>query len=176
MDTTALRRQYAWNLAYADALTRDVPPELWAVSGGPGLENHPAWTIGHLITGSALVLEGLGGAPGVPDAWTELFLRRGPGDPRRPDPDAAAYPDRATLMAALADLHARVDRRLAELEPAALQAAEEWRFDGWLPTQGDCLLFMLVSHEGVHLGQLGCWRRRFELPSAMASMGRGPAG
>ena len=47
----SLLRQYAWNLSYAEALTDDVPTDLWARSGGKGLENHPAWTIGHPITG-----------------------------------------------------------------------------------------------------------------------------
>ena len=55
MDLDALLNQYAWNLAYADALTCDVDAAHWARSGGPGLENHPAWTLGHLVTGSALV-------------------------------------------------------------------------------------------------------------------------
>ena len=64
---------------------------------------------------------------------------------------------------------------LSRTVPANLEVDVEWRFDGYLPTNADALLFMLVAHENVHLGQLGCWRRRYGLPSAMASMGRGAA-
>lgn len=175
MNLDVLRRQYAWNLAYADALTRDVPDELWARSGGPGLENHPAWTLGHLVTGSALVLADFGIDPGVPEAWRDLFERRGPNDPRRPDTDGALYPARDEVFGELRRLHDLVDGALAGEPPFDPDARDAWRFDGYLPTALDTLVFMLIAHENVHLGQLGCWRRRFELPSAMAAMGRGPA-
>lgn len=97
MNLEPLLRQYEWNLAYADTLTGDVDATLWAVSGGPGLENHPAWTLGHLVTGSALVAADLGVAPELPDGWQALFERRGPNDPRRPDEDATRYPSREVV-------------------------------------------------------------------------------
>ncbi len=172
----AVLRQYAWNLAYADHLTRDVPPELWAESGGPGLENHPAWTLGHLVTGSAMVAEELGVDAAVPEAWVELFQRQGPSDRRLPDTDAERYPPRDEVFDRLASLHADVTAAVRGVDAAFLAGTEEWRFDGFLPTNADTLLFMLVAHENVHLGQLGCWRRRFGLPSAMAAMPRGPLG
>lgn len=46
MELEAMVRQHAWNLASAETLKRDVGPELWARSGGPGQENHRAWA-GH---------------------------------------------------------------------------------------------------------------------------------
>ena len=174
MELGPLLRQYAWNLAYAEALAGDVGPELWARSGGPGLENHPAWTLGHLVTGSALVAVEFGIDPEIPDAWRDLFERRGPNDARRPDEDAARYPPKDEVFSALTRLHARVSDAVRTLADSALAETEEWRFDGYLPTTLDSLLFMLIAHENVHLGQLGCWRRRFGLPSTMASMGRGP--
>jgi len=170
----SLLLQYAWNLAYAEALTEDVPPELWARSGGEGLENHPAWTLGHLVTGSEMVAGELGVEVELPEGWSELFLRRGPNDPRRPEPDPARYPDRAALIAELRRVHAIVADALSRADLKALHREEEWRFDGYLPTTFDSTVFMLLTHEAVHLGQLGCWRRRFGLPSAMAAMGRGP--
>ena len=173
MDLDTLLQQYAWNLAYADALTRDVPEALWARSGGPGLENHPAWTLGHLITGSALVAADLGAAITLPDGWRERFERRGPNDARKPD--EAPYPSRAELWPVFAGLHDRVGRALRAAPADWFATREAWRFDGFLPTNAAAAVFMLVAHETVHLGQLGCWRRRFDLPSAMAAMGRGPA-
>lgn len=174
MNLRPLLRQYAWNLAYARALTADVDEDHWARSGGPGLENHPAWTLGHLVTGSALVVEDLGGKANVPAGWRDLFERRGPSDPRRPDTDATQYPPKAAVLEELARQHAMVAQRLGDISEAWSGTTVEWRFDGYLPTNADMTLFMLVAHENVHLGQLGCWRRRFELPSAMAAMPRGP--
>ncbi|MCP5065736.1 MAG: DinB family protein [bacterium] len=173
MGVQPLLNHYAWNLAYADALTRDVDVALWARSGGQGLENHPAWTLGHLVTGSALVAADLGASPALPDGWRDLFERRGPNDSRRPDEDASHYPPREVVWAELVRQHELVTNALRGAEPESLTTREAWRFDGYLPTSMDALLFMLVGHENVHLGQLGCWRRRFGLPSAMASMDRG---
>jgi hypothetical protein len=51
-----------------------------------GLVNHPAFTLGHLISGSALLAEDLGAVFEMPDHWADLFLRKGPGDPRKPIP------------------------------------------------------------------------------------------
>ena len=59
-------RAYAWNLRYADALAEDVPDELATTGAGPGLENHAAWTLGHLVTGSAILAEDLGQARDLP--------------------------------------------------------------------------------------------------------------
>ena len=169
-----LLQQYRWNLAYAGALTHDVPEELWARSGGPGLENHPAWTVGHLITGSALVAADLGAEPDLPEGWRDLFERRGPNDTRRPDAEEALYPSRAELMPVFTRMHRLVADSLRAASESWFETKEAWRFDGYLPTNAATALFMLVAHENVHLGQLGCWRRRFELPSAMAAMGRDP--
>ena len=66
-----------------------------------GLENHPAFTLGHLVSGSALLVEDLGEEFNMPDKWTELFLRKGPGDPRKPDPDKSKYPTKELLLAEL---------------------------------------------------------------------------
>ncbi len=174
MDLDVLLRQYAWNLAYAEALTSDVSAKLWATSGGAGLENHPAWTLGHLVTGSAMVAADLGVDPKLPEGWRQLFARQGPNDPRRPLSNASRYPPKGDVWEVLTRLHGQVSEAVLAADPALWQRAEEWRFDGYLPTALDGLLFMLVTHESVHLGQLGCWRRRFGLPSAMAAMGRGP--
>ena len=43
-------RLYAWNLKYAKVLVKDLSESQCTESGGPGLENHPAWTIGQLAS------------------------------------------------------------------------------------------------------------------------------
>ena len=30
---------------------------------------------------------------------------------------------------------------------------------GFLPTLGDCFVFVMAAHENMHLGQLSAWRR-----------------
>ena len=169
-------RLYAWNLKYAAALVRDLSEAQCTESAGPGLENHPAWTIGHLASGSDLLAEDLGVERGLPEEWRRIFERRGPGDPRLPDPDGSAYPSMAELLAELERQHSRVERawraKLAEAGPAGggLEAPIGWRFSDALPTLGDAALFLAVSHEAMHLGQLAAWRRARGLSSALNSL------
>jgi len=167
---------YRWNLTYARALVADLTPEQCTTQGGPGLENHPAWTIGHLVTGSDLLAEDLGLERDLPEGWRELFQRRGPGDPRLPSPDAGAYPPLEELLAELERQHRRVEEvwlvKLAAPGTGrpALDDDLEWRFHGALPTLGDAVLFFAVGHEAMHLGQLAAWRRAMGLPSALGAM------
>ncbi|MEZ5064964.1 MAG: DinB family protein [bacterium] len=167
-------RAYAWNLRYAEALTSDLEPESWTRGAGPGLENHATWTIGHLVTGSDLLAEDLGLAREVSEEWRHLFERRGPGDPRLPDPDPAAYPALPDVVRELRRQHERVADAWRRLDEARLAGRVEWRFAGELPTLADLGLFMAVTHEAMHLGQLAAWRRALGLPSALAALGRAP--
>ena len=164
-------RHLRWNLAYARELVRDVPPELWTQGRAPGLENHPAWTIGHLITGAALTAADLGRPRELPPGWRDLFERRGPGDPRLPD-RTAEYPSAETLLDELEALHDRIREGLASIDAERLAQREEWRFDSLLPTLRDSTLFMTIAHESMHLGQLAAWRRAHGLPSALGRMPR----
>lgn len=148
------RRLYAWNLRYAEALVADLSAEQWTSAAGPGLENHPAWTLGHLVTGANLLAQGLGLADDLPDGWSELFLRRGPGDPRRPEADPDAYPSGEALLAELRRQHERVDRAWRDLPAEAWEEETTWAFARDLPTRGDVTLFMAATHEALHLGQL----------------------
>lgn len=171
-----LLRAYAWNFRYARELTDDLTPELWTRDAGAGLENHAAWTLGHLASGSDLLAEDLGLERTLPDAWRELFERRGPGDPRLPDRDPSAYPDGPAIVEELARQHDRVAARWATLTEEERSAPVEWRFGGDFPTLGGVALFMAVTHEALHLGQLAAWRRALGLPSALARLPRGPGG
>ena len=61
-----------------------------AFSPGVGFENHPAFTLGHLISAAALTSKYLGGPYEFKPEWEELFKRKGPGDPRKPETNAAS--------------------------------------------------------------------------------------
>jgi hypothetical protein len=164
-------RLYAWNLQYAKALVKDLSEEQCTESGDPGLENHPAWTIGHLVTGSDMLAEDLGLERDVPEDWRELFERRGPGDPRLPEPERDAYPSMQALLAELGRQHVRVEREWREkLAQGGLDAPLEWRFGDALPALSDAVGFFAVSHEAMHLGQLAAWRRARGLPSALGAL------
>lgn len=161
---------YAFNLRYANVLVEDVEEAQMTQSPGEGLENHPAFTLGHLASAAALTVKYLGGAYQFNPDWEPLFRRKGPGDPRRPEKNAALYPTKAQLLQELTKQHQLVEQLISELDEAQLAVPTKWRFRDYMPTLGDLLLFMCISHESMHLGQLAAWRRAMGLPSALAKL------
>ena len=162
--------QYDFNLRYAEALVADLEEKLMTSSPSMGLENHPAFTLGHLVSGSALMAEDLGGEFEMPQGWPELFLRKGPGDPRLPLPDRDAYPLKKELLTELDNQHEKVKVLLLGKRSEDLEQKFGWRFGQYMPTMGDLVLFMCVNHEAMHLGQLAAWRRAMGLPSALSTL------
>jgi hypothetical protein len=169
MDQSALRL-FAWNLLYAEALVRDLTDEQWTLPGGAGLENHPAWTLGHLVTGADLTAQDLGLPSQLPSGWADLFQRRGPGDPRLPAD--ADYPSREDVLAELRSQHDRIAEACRALKAEHWARTDDWAFGRDLPTLADSTLFMAISHEAMHLGQLAAWRRSQGLPSALLELAR----
>lgn len=162
--------QYDFNLRFAKILVEDLSEEQMTLCPYPGLENHPAFTLGHLITGSALTNEDLGGKYEIPDGWSELFLRRGPGDPRLPDLEKSIYPLKEELITELENQHERLKDKIRLIDPFKLNEPISWRFSYYMPTLKDLLIFMCINHEAMHLGQLSAWRRAMKLPSALAML------
>ncbi|MCP4291351.1 MAG: DinB family protein [bacterium] len=166
-------RLYAWNLLYANALVSDLSESQCRTPAGPGLENHPSWTIGHLVSGSDILAEDLGMERNIPKGWQDLFERRGPGDPRLPNPNAEIYPQMNELKAELERQHQRVETAWRakllneDCKNTELATPLAWRYSSALPTLGDATLFLAISHEAMHLGQLAAWRRALDLPSAL---------
>ena len=170
MTIESIIKQYDFNLEYARTLVRDLTPEQMTVVPAPGLDNHPAFTIGHLISASADLARDLGGEFDMPADWVELFVRTGPGDPRKPDPNKDRYPSKDALITELENQHNKVKRLLRNLDETKLKEPLTWRFGNFMPTLGDVVLFMCVNHEAMHLGQLAAWRRAMNLDSALASI------
>ena len=168
MTLTNIINQYDFNLQYAKALVRDIPDEQMAIMPAKGFENHPAFTLGHLVSGSAGIAEDLGEKFDMPDGWSDLFLRKGPGDPRTPDTDKSKYPPRKLLLEELERQHEKVKKNLASVTEDDLNKSFKWRFSNHMPTLGDMLIFMCVNHEAMHLGQLAAWRRAMGFSSALA--------
>jgi hypothetical protein len=163
-------KMYDFNLAWANRLVEDLDENQMKVTPATGLENHPAFTLGHLVTGSALLAASLGATKEMPEGWAELFQRKGPGDPRLPSADPDSYPSKDTLLSELERQHNKVKEYLVVFDPQKLSEPIAWRFKQYLPTYFDLINFMCISHESMHLGQLSAWRRGMSLPSALAKL------
>ena len=157
-----LLHAYAFNLKYAHKLVEDVPDDRMADQPA-GLSNHPAWVIGHLantcnFAGSLLGVENAG-----PSGWRDLL-----GNGSKPVADRSKYPEKAALLSALEAGHGRVAEVYEQAGEAALDAATpQEHFRAMFPTVGDALAFIMVAHEGIHLGQLSAWRRAMGMGSVL---------
>jgi hypothetical protein len=170
MTIETILKQYDFNLKYAEALVQDLSDEQMTTIPSNGLENHPAWTIGHLVSGSAGLAEDLGEKFEMPDTWADLFLRKGPGDPRKPDPDKSKYPPKEQLLEELNKQHNKVRKLLLKYDSADLNKKIKWRFESCMPSLLDLIVFMCINHEATHLGQLAAWRRAMGLNSALSTL------
>lgn len=167
-------QQLDFNLAYAKKLVEDLTAEQMTAVPGKGFENHPAFTLGHLVSAmSLMVIDNFKDSrkPGfMPEGWRELFLRRGPGDPRMPEEDVTKYPSKKELLTELERKHALFKEKLNTMSEDELMEEDEWRFKNYFPTFLELSLFMSANHEAMHLGQLSAWRRAMGLDSALAKV------
>jgi len=168
MTLETIIKQYDFNLSYAKALVHDVPDNDMTVVPSSGLDNHPAFTLGHLVSGSADLARDLGAPFEMPEKWAELFVRTGPGDPRKPDPNKGNYPTKDLLIKELEAQHNKVKGLLSEIDQDKLGQPLKWSFSSYMPSLLDVVAFMCINHEAMHLGQLAAWRRAMGLPSALA--------
>jgi hypothetical protein len=167
---SAIIKTYDFNLKYAAELVSDIKEEDMYRSLGPGLENHPAFTLGHLATGSALMAECLGRESYIPTVWTALFQRKGPGDPTLPLERTKDSPSKQELVKELSKQHEVVKEALLALPDEKLSESVDWRFSNHFGSLLDLTAFMCMTHEAMHLGQLAAWRRAAKLTSALARM------
>lgn len=168
MTLETIFKQYDFNLDYAKALVQDLTDEQMTIIPSEGLVNHPAFTIGHLVSGSADLACDLGAKFEIPENWAYLFLRKGPGDPKYPDLDKSKYPSKHVLLTELEAQHNKVKQLLIDIKKNTLNKTIKWRFSSFMPTTLDLVTFMCINHEAMHLGQLAAWRRAMGLKSALA--------
>jgi hypothetical protein len=159
-----LLNSYALILSDVRAAAEDLTEELM-VRQFPGVPNHPAWTVGHLVYSAEAIGGELGLAPWLPTSWVALF-RTG----SIPQPLAAAYPSRSELLNALADAQARITQALTSLTSEALATPlPDVRYRSVFPTVGHAIVHILSGHTSYHLGQISLWRRAAGLPSRNTS-------
>jgi hypothetical protein len=162
--------------SYAHQLVHDLDESMMDESPGPGCENTPRFTLGHLCIASALTVwvlkhpedDGPEIELDVPPAYEQRFRRTGPGDRRLPD-GSPGSPTRDELLRELRRQHDRIERRLYETPEEVFAQTMTWKLSHHLPRIADVVMFQCL-HEMLHLGQLASWRRAKGLPAAMARM------
>ena len=149
---------YRFNLGMAERLVADLAPAQMVLQPS-GVVNHPAWTLGHLVI-SANGLGGLLELPSqAPEGWDRIFATGG-----IPSGDAADYPAREELLAALAAQHERNTAAVLKADAAWFAKPHpDERIRKYFPTVGDVVTFLMTSHETSHLGQISAWRRAADI-------------
>lgn len=120
-----------------------------------GIVNHPAWTIGHLVTASGLILMLLD-EPG--DHFAGFDTKKyGPGS--TPVSDRSQYPSKTELLAALAKQHDLVSPSVRAKHEAYFNKPSPEFLRSFAPTIGQIVFYLLATHESYHIGQLMQWKK-----------------
>lgn len=153
---------FAFDLNYLKMLTEDIPEEQMCEQVA-GLENHPAWSIGHLAAGCQFCIRLMGGEPSLPPGWAELFGRGS-----HPVADPSQYPTKGELLAEFERSHQQVTEVVVGADEAKLaEETPDPDFRQVAPTLSDVVVFVLINHTATHLGQIAMWRRAKGLPAVL---------
>lgn len=153
---------FAFDLNYLKMLVEDIPEEQMCDQLA-GLENHPAWSIGHLAAGCQFCIRLMGGQSSLPAGWAELFGRGS-----KPVADRSKYPAKAELMAELDRSHQQAAQVVAAADESKLaEETPDPEFRQVAPTLSDVVVFVLINHTATHLGQIAMWRRAKGLPAVI---------
>ena len=144
-------RMYVDDLNDADLLVRSVPGT-----------NHIAWQLGHLITSTKHMLEGLGHpAPALPAAWAEAYTK----DTAASD-DPAKFATKAEYLALVDQLKAATLAAIAATPDSSLEAPGPEAMREYAPTVA-AVLMLLGMHWLMHAGQFVPIRRKLGKPPLM---------
>jgi uncharacterized damage-inducible protein DinB len=121
----------------------------------PGVPNHAAWTLGHVIHSCEAMAGELGVEPWLPRQWESQF-----GYGSSPTALVQERPSKAALLAALAEASHRLRTALLRLDDKALaEPLPDEKVRELLPTMGHAILQVVAAHSAYHAGQLAVWRR-----------------
>jgi hypothetical protein len=149
------------NLGYARRLVADLTDEqMTAQPVGGRVMNHAAFVVGHLAWVCDVGVTLLGEPPAIDPSWRDVFSMTA-----TPAADRGVYPEKAVLVRALEDAHARLVKVALAATPETLQQSPPERFQSRFPTVAHVVLHMLTNHAAVHLGQFSAWRRASGLPA-----------
>jgi len=169
MDKTTLLNGFKLNMDYTMQLVADVD-EGDMTKQPNGFTNHPAFTIGHLVSATALTAEFFGHEYDVPEEWDELFRRKGPGDPTQPPKETEKYPSKNELIEALKQKYDLVVEGIEEADEKLFEQPYSWKLDRYMPTTGQVIYFQCLLHHSWHIGQLAEWRRMMGYDSALRKL------
>ena len=143
-----ITRMYIHDLSDADILVRSVPGT-----------NHIAWQLGHLITSTKHMLEGLGHpAPALPATWAEAYTK----DTAASD-DPTKFATQAEYLALVDELKAATLAAIAATPDSSLEAPGPENMREYAPTVASVLM-LLGSHWLMHAGQFVPIRRKLGKP------------
>jgi hypothetical protein len=146
---------------YAQRLLADLSDQDMVSQPVPGITlNHPAWTLGHLSPYPPVLAAILKG-----EAFVDpLNSKYGRGT--KPTSDPSAYPPKAELLAGFLSGHDLLARTLESTDPSVMaNPIPLARWKDRFPRIGDAVLYLMLSHEGAHLGQISAWRRAGNRPA-----------
>ncbi len=144
-------------ITFIEASVSDLS-EQQMVEQPPGVPNHAAWTLGHVIHGCQAIAVELGAAAWLPDDWESRF-----GYGSTPRSSVEHYPPKTELLTLLACAATLLRDALLGTSDAVLRQALP---DETLPTMAHLLWQVVVAHTAYHAGQLAVWRRAIGMPSA----------
>lgn len=151
---STIKQLAAMQRGYLGGLVGDVAEDRMTAQF-PGVANHPAWHLGHLAVAADQCSEIFGFTRRLDDATWATY-----GMGSKPVADRSAYPSKAECLAMfderrdalLAGILAMSAERLTSPNPIASLVAQ-------LPTIADLATFLMLTHEGMHCGQLATWRK-----------------
>jgi hypothetical protein len=146
---------------YAQRLVADLSDQDMVSQPIPGVTmNHPAWTLGHLSPYPPVLAAILKSEP-----FTDpLNSKYGRGS--KPSPNLSDYPPKSQLLADFLQGHDLLARTLEITDPQVMaNPIPLARWKDRFPRIGDAVLYLMLSHEGAHLGQISAWRRAGNRPA-----------
>ena len=154
---------FNYSLDYLSELLSDVC-ECSMVRQAPGVPNHPAWTLGHLVFVSQMIGGVAGLEPWLEDEWANAF---GPGS--TPVAEALSYPPKEALMSFLNEARSKLTAAVENLDNDTLDRPfPDPSYKDVFPTIRHALTQVMVAHTAFHVGQISAWRRAMDL----SAMGR----
>ncbi len=152
---TAVLATWANHRDYVKKLVADVSDEGMCSQPIPGITlNHPAWTLSHLTPYPPMLAAMVKGEP-FKDAIDSPFAKGS-----SPSSNPRDYPNKEQILADYLLAHDTLATALQDAKPEALSAPTPLaRWQQRFPTIADALLYVGISHEATHLGQLSAWRR-----------------
>lgn len=152
----------AIQLFFGSRLMEDIPADRMTEQPG-NIRNHAAWQIGHIVVSNDSICKMVDVDLDVPKDWYPLFERFS-----QPVADASKYPAKDELVSAFQTQHEKIAAALPKVPADKINAPiGDEKLSQMFATNLDFVTFGLLTHETVHLGQLGMWRRAIGLGYAL---------